>query len=232
MDEAATFPRGRNDDQVDAMTQALNRLRASGVSFSVPESQIIVNPFEVPESWPRAFGMAITPMGVGAVWGARDDSGTVYLYAEHCLPHAEPSQNVRAIKTLGDWIPGVISPSSLKGMQADKHRIARLYRQLGLNVQISKGGEEASIYEVLQLLASNKLKVFASLSTFLAEYRIGDEQSALVLCCHALILCRDRMRTKPVKYPVPVPSTALSDALLGAAGEQEEARPFFAAQSS
>jgi predicted phage terminase large subunit-like protein len=207
IEEAATFPCGRNDDQVDAMTQALNRLRASGVGFSVRESQITVNPFEVPESWPRAFGMAITVMGVAAVWGARDQSGTIYLYAEHSLSHAEPSENARAMVTLGDWIPGAISLSSLRGMEADKYRIARLYRELGLNVQTSKWGEEAGIYEVWHLLASNKLKVFASLGRFLAEYRIGDGQSPLLLSCHALILCRDRMRIKPVKPPTPLSST-------------------------
>jgi hypothetical protein len=36
-------------------------------------------------------------------------------------------------------------------------------------------GEEASAYQLLQLQASNKLKVFASLSGFLAEYRVADE---------------------------------------------------------
>src|SRR5713226_4774765 len=45
IEEAAAFPNGRNDDQVDAMTQALNRLRMNSSSFSVPETQIIVDPF-------------------------------------------------------------------------------------------------------------------------------------------------------------------------------------------
>jgi predicted phage terminase large subunit-like protein len=205
IEEAAAFPNGRNDDQVDAMTQALNRLRSSDGRYSVPESLLSVNPFEIPEEWPRAFGMAVTRTGVAALWGARDASGTIYLYAEHVFPHAEPSQNARAIKTLGDWIPGVMNFSSIKGSQADKDKIAQLYRQLGLRIQTSIQGEEVGIYQLWQLLASNKLKVFASLSGFFSEYRIGDEQSPLLLCCHSLILGRDRMRTKPVKAPIPPP---------------------------
>ncbi len=202
IDEAAAFPKGRNDDQVDAMTQALNRLRTVSGSFSVPESQIIVDPFPVSEAWPRAFGMAVTPAGVATLWGARDPSGTIYLYAEHLHPHAEPSQNARAIKILGDWIPGVINVSSITGSQMEKYAIAQIYHELGLNIQTSAAGEEAAVYQLWQLLISNKLKVFASLSGFLAEYRIGDEQSPLLLCCHALILSgRARMRTKPVKAP-------------------------------
>jgi hypothetical protein len=59
--------------------------------------------------------------------------------------------------------------------------------------------DQAGLYQLRQLLAANKLKVFASLTGFLAEYRIGDEQSPLVLCCRSLVLNRDLMRTKPVR---------------------------------
>ena len=143
VDEAAAFPKGRNDDQVDAMTQALNRLRTVSGSFSVPESQIIVDPFPISEPWPRAFGMAVTPAGVAALWGARDPSGTIYLYAEHLHPHAEPSQNARAIKVLGDWIPGVINVSSITGSQPEKDAIAQIYPELGLNIETSAPGRRS-----------------------------------------------------------------------------------------
>lgn len=62
-------------------------------------------------------------------------------------------------------------------------------------------GEEAGVYQLLQLLAANQLKVFASLSGFLGEYRIGDEHSPLLLSCHALIHPDCRLRTKPVMEP-------------------------------
>jgi hypothetical protein len=81
--EAAAFPNSRNDDQVDAMTQALNRLRTTSGSYSVPESQIVVNPFQISEAWPQAFGMAVTRNAVAALWGARDPGGTIYLHSEH-----------------------------------------------------------------------------------------------------------------------------------------------------
>jgi predicted phage terminase large subunit-like protein len=201
IDELTVFPNGRNDDQVDAMTQALIRLRASTGSYAVAESQITVNPFEIPEAWPRAVGMAVTRNSVAALWGARDPAGTIYLYTEHSCPNGEPSQNAKAIKTPGDWIPAVINFSSSKGSKGEKDQIVRLYRELGLNVQTPVEGDEAGIYHFWQLLSSNKLKVFASLGGFLAEYRIGDEQSPLLLCCQSLLLSgRDRMRTKPVKF--------------------------------
>ena len=200
LEEATAFPHGRYDDQVDAMTQALNRLRGTGGSLSVPESQIVVNPFPIPEDWPRAFAMVVTRGAVAALWGARDPGGTIHLYAEHLFPHAEPSQNAKAIKASGNWILGVINLSSLKGSQAEKEKITQLYRELGLDLLIAIEAEDAGLFHLWQLLASNKLKVFASLSGFLAEYRMGDEQSPLLQGCHSLILSGcDRMRTKPVK---------------------------------
>jgi predicted phage terminase large subunit-like protein len=204
IEEAAAFPTGRNDDQVDAMTQSLNWLRSVHGGFSIPESQLTVNPFPIPDTWPRAFGMCITRAGVAALWGARDNGGTIHLYAEHLLPHAEPSENARAIKILGDWIPGVINFSSIKGSEMDRDRLRNLYRQHGLKIQTTKDAEEIAIYELWQLLAANKIKVFASLSGFLSEYRINDEQSPLLLCLHSLIVSgRNCMRTKPVKPVIP-----------------------------
>jgi predicted phage terminase large subunit-like protein len=45
IEEATAFPCGRDDDQVDAITQALNRLRGLRAAFGAPESQIVVDPF-------------------------------------------------------------------------------------------------------------------------------------------------------------------------------------------
>jgi predicted phage terminase large subunit-like protein len=164
LEETAAFPNGRHDDQVDAMTQALNRMRTMHGNFSVPESQIVEGPFPIPEEWPRAFGMAVMPNAVAAIWGARDPGGIIHLYAEHHLPHGEPSENARAIRKVSDWISGVINFSGLKGAQAEKNRLWQIYGEQGLKIQTVIQGEEAGVYQLLHLLASNKLKVFASLS--------------------------------------------------------------------
>jgi predicted phage terminase large subunit-like protein len=134
LEEVTAFPNARHDDQVDAMTQALNRLRQIQGIFHVPESQIVVDPFDIPDEWPRAYGIAIEPDGVAAVWGARDPSGTIYQYAEHQLSHGEPSENARAIKQLGDWIPGVLSTASVAGSQTKRNWIVELYKELGLAI--------------------------------------------------------------------------------------------------
>ncbi len=197
IEEAASFPNGRHDDQVDAMTQALNRLRDCGGVHRVAEEQIVVNPFTIPETWPLGFGMAVDPDGVAALWGAQDPSGTIYLYAEHRFSHAEPSQNARAIRQCGDWIPGMISAASLKGSQAARYSIAQIYRKEGLNIAVLHQPEEAAVYQFWQLLVANKIRVFGSLVGFLDAYRTGNEDAQLLLCCQALIAGRPGMKTKP-----------------------------------
>jgi hypothetical protein len=46
IDEAAAFPNGRQDDQVDAMTQPPTRLRSTYTGLYTPGAKITVNPFE------------------------------------------------------------------------------------------------------------------------------------------------------------------------------------------
>jgi hypothetical protein len=79
----------------------------------------------------------------------------MYLFAEHLYPHAEPSQNAAAIKKLGDWIPGCVNFSHLKGSTLQNSAITQIYRAQGLNVEASLPGEEAGVLQMWQLLASN-----------------------------------------------------------------------------
>jgi predicted phage terminase large subunit-like protein len=192
IEETAAFPHGRNDDQVDAMTQALNRLRNTSASYVVPEARITVNPFPIPEKWGRAFAMVVARDKVAAVWGAQDPGGTIYLYAEHALPHVEPSENARAIRAREDSIPGLIHIAG----STERFRVAQLYQQLGLQVQCCGSVEDAALFQFWQLLATNELKIFASLSMFLEEYRIGEEQSPLLLCAQSLVSRLDLMVSK------------------------------------
>ena len=166
------------------MTQALNRLRSAGASYVVPEARITVNPFPIPAEWPRSFAMVVARDKVVAVWGAQDPGGRIYLYAEHALPHAEPSENARAIQAREDSIPGLIHVAN---GSTERHRVAQLYQQLGLNVQCCGSVEDAALFRFWHLLTTNQLKVLASLSMFFEEYRIAEDQSPLLLCAQSLV---------------------------------------------
>jgi len=54
IDECAAFPNAAHDDQLDAMAQALNRLRSGTTAvYQVAESEILLDRFLIPDHWRR-----------------------------------------------------------------------------------------------------------------------------------------------------------------------------------
>ena len=53
------------------------------------------------------------------------------------------------------------------------------------------------MYELWQLLATKRLRAFASLAGLVNAYRVGDEEAVLLRACEALILGCHHMRTRP-----------------------------------
>jgi phage terminase large subunit-like protein len=166
----------------DARSKGIPRL-GSGAIFPVPESEFIVNDFEIPAHWPRAYGMDVGWNRTAVPWGAINrDTDTVYLYSEHYRGEAEPSIHATAIKARGDWIPGVLDPAARGRSQIDGTQLVTLYKNLGLDVEFANNAVEAGIYEVWQRLSTGRLKVFKSMTNWLDEYRLyrRDEKGRIV----------------------------------------------------
>lgn len=207
--ECAGFPFAAHDDQVDAMSQALNRLRGvSRAVFAIAESEIAIDPREIPAHWPRAFGMDVRSMQTGALWGARDpETKILYIYSEHCQNSAEPAIHAQGILSRGKWIPGMIDHMANGRTQSDGLNLLNLYRQLGLDLELVGDSEQSGVCEVLQRIRSGRLKVFGTLENFFREYRLYRrdaegrvvKQDDLLMNC-LRYLCTDgaaRMRTEP-----------------------------------
>lgn len=166
----------------DARSKGIPSL-GSGAIYPVPESEIICDPFPIPDFWPVAYGMDVGWNRTAAVWGALDrDSDVLYLYAEHYRGQAEPSVHADAIKSKGKWINGVIDPASRGRAQRDGEVLFNNYRDLGLFLTIAINARESGIYDVWQRLSTGRLKVFKTMQSWLAEYRIyrRDEKGAIV----------------------------------------------------
>ena len=158
--------------QRDARAKGIPQLGA-GAIYPVPESEIVCDPFEIPDWWPKCYGLDVGWNRTAAVWGAVDrESETVYLYSEHYRGQAEPSIHADAIRARGDWIPGVIDPASRGRGQKDGEQLWQNYRDLGLDIHKAKNGVEAGIHDTWQRLSSGRLKVFSSLQNWLSEFRI------------------------------------------------------------
>jgi phage terminase large subunit-like protein len=182
----------------------------SGAIYQVPEEDITVADFAIPEYWPRAYGMDVGWNRTAAVWGARNnETGEIFLYSEHYQGLKEPSLHAEAISSRGKWIYGVIDPAARGRSQVDGTQLIEAYRECGLDLEPALNAVESGIYAVWQLMSAGKLKVFRSLGNWLQEFRLYQRDSDgrivkqndhLMDATRYLILSgRDRMRTKPDK---------------------------------
>lgn len=195
--------------QRDARSKGVPQL-GSGAIYPVPESDIVVPRFEIPKYWPRAYGMDVGWNKTAAIWGAFDPETQIrYLYRTHYRSQAEPAVHAQGIKAAGTWIPGVIDPASRGRSQHDGEMLVQSYMDLGLELSYADNGVESGIYDTWELLSEGRLKVFADLSDFLAEYRVyrRDEKGRVVKLNDHLMDCtryyvksgRDVERRMPTK---------------------------------
>jgi len=168
----------------------------SGLVFPVPEELIKIEPFDIPDFWPR-----IAAMDYGwdhpttCTWIAWDrDSDIAYVYDSYSQSQEIPAVHAAAINARPKWIP-VIWPRD--GRQADKGSgtpLADQYRALG--VHMMKGGGrswggwftnpptsgqmegtggnsvEAGIMEMLERMKTGRLKIFSNQSGVFEELRM------------------------------------------------------------
>lgn len=168
--------------QRDARSKGIPQLGA-GAIYPIPESEFLIDPIEIPAHWPRAYALDVGWNRTAALWGALDrDTQTLYLYSEHYRGQAEPSVHANSIRSRGEWIPGVIDPASRGRGQADGQQLLQLYRDLGLELTEADNGVEAGIYAVFERMSAGKVKVFRTLQSFMAEYRLyrRDEKGKIV----------------------------------------------------
>lgn len=166
----------------DARTKGIPSL-GSGAIYPVPVEEIICDPFVIPAWWKRGFGLDVGWNKTAAIWGARNpDDNVLYLYAEHYRGQAEPPIHVTAIKARGAWIKGAIDPAARGRQQADGEQLLQSYRDLGLNLVPAVNAVEDGLYQVWTGLGAGQIKVFRTLTNFLAEYRIyrRDEKGKIV----------------------------------------------------
>lgn len=158
--------------QRDARSKGIPQLGA-GAIYQMPESEFLVDPFEIPPHYARVYALDVGWNRTAALWGAYDrDTSTLYLYSEHYRGQAEPSVHANSIQSRGDWIPGVIDPAARGRTQDDGKQLLQMYRDLGLELTEADNGVEAGIYSVFERLSAGKIKVFRTLQNFMSEYRL------------------------------------------------------------
>lgn len=145
----------------------------AGAIYPIPESEIVVEPFEIPYYWPRAYGLDVGWNKTAAVWAAQDPSDKcIYLYSEHYGGKSEPVLHATAIKARGAWIPGVIDPKANNSSSTDGIALLTLYMENGLLIAPANNAVEPGLLKTWTLLSTGQLKVFKTLNNWLTEYRM------------------------------------------------------------
>lgn len=197
--------------QRDARSKGVPQL-GSGAIYPVPESDIVVDDFPIPDHWPRAYGMDVGWNRTAVPWGAwNPETDVLYLFSEHYRGQAEPSIHADAVKARGAWIPGVMDPAARGRSQRDGQQLMQDYKDLGLDVEVAFNGVESGIYEVWQRLSTGRLKVFKSMGNWLFEYRLyrRDEKGHIVKANdhlmdgtrYLVMSGRERAKQKPSDLP-------------------------------
>ncbi|MGN6560752.1 MAG: terminase large subunit domain-containing protein [Candidatus Nitrosocosmicus sp.] len=158
----------------EARTKGIPSL-GSGLIYPISEQRLICDPFEIPEHWPRCYGMDFGWHNTAAIFAAHDqDNDVVYLYGEYKQGHLTPMQHTPHLFKMGaQWMWGAYDYAGENAGQDYGENVVSLYEKEGLKkwVRAEKHVSEG-IYKVLQRMETDRLKIFSSLKKTLAELRM------------------------------------------------------------
>lgn len=144
----------------------------SGAIYSFNEDEVVVEPFEIPKWWPKAYGMDVGRNTASIFFAENRDEGIIYVYSEMFMKEGTPSQHTEAVKARGTWLKGAIDTSARGRSPTDGENLFKMYTDLGLNIQNADKAVEAGIYTIQELFNAGRLKIFSSCKGLLDELRM------------------------------------------------------------
>ena len=181
----------------------------SGLVFPVNEDDLEVEPFPLPQYWPRLCGLDFGwDHPTAAVWIAWDrDTDTVYVYDCYRKSAETPVVHSAAIKERGSWVP-VVWPHD--GSQHDKGSgkpLAELYRKQGVNMahkhfENPEGGIalEPGIMDMLQRMQTGRFKVFNYLRLWFEELRMYHRKDGKIVKVHDDLMSATRYASQSLQF--------------------------------
>lgn len=156
----------------DARSKGIPSLGA-GAIYPIPWEEVSCAPFAIPAYWKKGYALDVGWNKTAGLWGAQDPSdGMMYVYSEHYQGQELPSVHAGAIKARGDWMTGAIDPAARGRSQADGRTLISQYQQQGLKLETAINAVEPGLHEVWSLLVTGRLKLFTTLQSTAAEYRL------------------------------------------------------------
>jgi hypothetical protein len=153
----------------------------AGAIYPIPEQFMICEPFQIPDHWPRSYGLDPGWNCTAAIWFAWDiDNGGAVAYAEYYKGMCDPAVHVAAINKIsgsgdiekGRWLPGVIDPAAQGIRGLDGELLIDAYRDLGLNVSKADNAVTTGLTKCWDMLSTQQLRIFNTLNNWRAEIRL------------------------------------------------------------
>lgn len=148
----------------------------SGLIYPIDESELLVSPFEIPEFWPKFFGMDFGWHNTAVAFMAHDrESDVVYLYGEYLAGHLTPLLHApHLIKRGCDWMKGAYDGAGRAAQQADGANLVDLYQKCGIKnwIPADKTCVEEGLMQVLQRMETGRFKIFSNLTKTMTELRM------------------------------------------------------------
>ena len=190
-DEAVHLTRKQKADMLRATPPHLRAARRTGAPvlgvgriYPLDIEELYDPPgLAIPDWWPRVFGLDVGWNWTVAVWGAWDrDADCVHLYSEYFGRQKPPILHAQALKSRGEWIPGVIDPAAQQRSQKDGERIIESYWGNGVQLEPAVAAPESGIQECLERMTEGRLKIGRHLVGTAFEFSIyrRDEKGKIV----------------------------------------------------
>jgi phage terminase large subunit-like protein len=171
--EKALLRKSLRPHEIEAREKGIPSL-GSGKIYPIKESEIMVDPFTIPDNYKKCFGMDFgwsNPTAV--VWGAIDpETDILYIYDSYAVSEQSPAEHSISIKQRGEFIPGVCDPAGSMSLQNSGISLIDLYAKAGIYLTKADNSVEAGIMHVYELMKEGKIKVFSSLEPFWREFRL------------------------------------------------------------
>ncbi len=203
----------------------------SGRIFPVSEASITVEPFQLPDLWPR---IAATDFGwdhpSASVWLAWDrDADIIYVYDSARIRNQTPAQQAPFIRERGDWIPMAWPHDGLQHDKGSGFQLAEQYRMAGVNMlhemaqfpetgsesghKTSRVSVEAGVLGLLERMKSGRFKVFSNLTEWFGEFRLYHRKDGKIVKLQDDLMAATRYAYMMLRYAIcpPDPHTSALD---------------------
>ena len=165
-------------------------IMGSGKVFPISEEDIVIDPFQIPESWPQIngldFGWDHPFAALNIAWDREADC--IYVCKEYAARETTPVVHAAAIKPWGAWVPCAWPHDGLQHDKGSGEPLAEQYRSQGLKMLDEKAthedggnGVEAGVMEMLDRMQTGRWKVFSSCVGWIGEFRLYHRDKGLIV---------------------------------------------------